>query len=34
MEYEAVVHVGPAGADYVVTAVRAGVVAPYPPTKR
>ena len=34
MEYETVVHVGPAGADYVVTAVRAGVVAPYPPAER
>lgn len=34
MGYEAVVHPGPAGADYLVTAVRAGVVAPYPPAER
>jgi SAM-dependent methyltransferase len=29
--YEAAAHQGPAGADYVVIAVRAGVVSPYPP---
>jgi hypothetical protein len=34
MGYEAAVHPGPAGADYLVTAVRAGVVTPYPPVER
>ena len=34
MGYEAVVHHGPAGADYLVIAVRAGVVSPYPPAER
>jgi SAM-dependent methyltransferase len=34
MGYEAVVHAGPAGADYLVSAVRAGVVTPYPPAER
>jgi hypothetical protein len=29
--YEAAAHQGPTGADYLVTAVRAGVVSPYPP---
>jgi hypothetical protein len=32
--YEAMSQTGPAGADYVVTAVRAGVVSPYPPAPR
>ena len=32
MGYEAVAQTGPEGADYLVTAVRAGVVSPYPPT--
>jgi SAM-dependent methyltransferase len=32
--YEATAQHGPAGADYIVTAVRAGVVSPYPPAAR
>jgi hypothetical protein len=32
--YEAAAHQGPTGADYLVTAVRAGVVSPYPPAAR